>query len=47
MFIVAGNGEAGSTPGQLNKPAAVLAHAGLLWIADLGNHRIVTLPLAP
>ena len=29
----------------LNKPAAVLAHAGRLWIADLGNHRIVTVPL--
>ena len=25
----------------MNKPAAVLVHAGWLWIADLDNHRIV------
>jgi len=40
-----GTTESGSEPDQLAKPAAVLAHAGLLWIADLGNHRIVTIPL--
>ena len=42
---VAGTGEAGSGPSELNRPAAVLAHAGLLWIADLDNHRISVLPL--
>ena len=41
MSVVAGTGEAGSGPGMLNKPAAVLVHDGLLWIADLENHRIV------
>ena len=30
---------------QLNKPAAVLVHAGHLWIADLDNHRIAVVPL--
>lgn len=34
-------GEAGSDATHLNKPAAVLVHAGWLWIADLDNHRIV------
>ena len=37
---VAGTGEAGLRPDQLNKPAAVLIHDGYLWIADLNNHRI-------
>ena len=40
-----GTTEEGMAEGQLRKPAAVLAHAGRLWIADLGNHRIVTVPL--
>lgn len=40
-----GTTEAGAAEGKLRKPAAVLAHAGRLWIADLGNHRIVTVPL--
>jgi DNA-binding beta-propeller fold protein YncE len=40
-----GGPEPGSGEGQLRKPAAVLAHAGRLWIADLGNHRIVTVTL--
>jgi hypothetical protein len=31
--------------GRLNRPAAVLAQQDTLWIADLGNHRIVTVPL--
>jgi len=47
VYVVAGTGEAGSGPDQLNKPAAVLVHDGLLWIADLGNHRILTVPVAP
>jgi len=47
VSAVAGTGEAGGGPDQLNKPAAVLVHDGLLWIADLENHRILTLPLAP
>ncbi len=37
-----GTGQPGSEPGQLRKPAAVLIHSGYLWIADLGNHRILT-----
>lgn len=40
-----GTTEAGLGTAQLNKPAAVLAHAGRLWIADLGNHRVVTIPI--
>lgn len=40
-----GTPEEGVGEGKLHKPAAVLAHAGRLWIADLGNHRIVTVPL--
>jgi len=47
LSVVAGTGEAGSGPDQLNKPAAVLVHDGLLWIADLGHHRILTVPVAP
>jgi hypothetical protein len=42
---VFGTGQKGAGPDQLNKPAAVLVHAGQLWIADLDNHRIVTVPL--
>lgn len=45
MEIVAGTGVAGIAPNMLNKPAAVLVHDGLLWIADLDNHRISTFPL--
>jgi hypothetical protein len=33
----------GSGPGQLKKPAAVLIHSGYLWIADLENHRVLTI----
>ena len=40
-----GTTEKGLGAGRLNKPAAVLAHAGRLWIADLANHRIVSVPL--
>lgn len=39
---VCGTGEPGSSPGQLNRPAAVLVHDERLWVADLDNHRIVT-----
>ena len=42
---VAGTGEKGSSPTQLNRPAAVLVHAGHLWVADLDNHRIAVVPL--
>jgi len=38
--VVAGLGEAGPGLLELNKPAAVLVHAGYLWIADLDNHQI-------
>ncbi len=43
--IVGGTGSAGSTPEELNRPAAVLAHGPNLWIADLDNHRITVVPL--
>ncbi len=42
---VAGTGEKGSAESQLDKPAAVLVHAGHLWIADLDNHRVTVVPL--
>jgi DNA-binding beta-propeller fold protein YncE len=42
---VFGTGQKGAGADQLNKPAAVLVHAGHLWIADLDNHRIVVVPL--
>jgi DNA-binding beta-propeller fold protein YncE len=38
-------GEAGSDAAHLNRPAAVLVHAGWLWIADLDNHRICAVAL--
>ena len=41
----AGSGEKGSGPQQLSRPAAVLVHAGHLWVADLDNHRIAVVPL--
>lgn len=40
-----GTGEEGSQVNQLNKPAAVLVHAGYLWIADLNNHQIKAVKL--
>jgi len=40
-----GTGEAGTDRHELNRPAAVLVHAGHLWIADLDNHQIKILPL--
>jgi streptogramin lyase len=42
---VAGTGQPGAGAGELNRPAAVLVHAGHLWIADLENHRIAVVPL--
>jgi hypothetical protein len=42
---VAGTGQPGNHPQALNRPAAVLVHAGWLWIADLDNHRISAVPL--
>jgi hypothetical protein len=46
VSVFAGTGEPGPAAAQLNRPAAVLVHAGRLWIADLDNHRIVVVPLA-
>jgi DNA-binding beta-propeller fold protein YncE len=37
---IAGTGKIGNGLEELNKPAAVLVHAGYLWIADLNNHQI-------
>lgn len=42
---VAGTGIEGNGILELNKPAAVLLHAGYLWIADLNNHQIKVLEL--
>jgi hypothetical protein len=41
IIRICGTGEPGTGPGQLRKPAAVLIHSGYLWIADLGNHRVL------
>lgn len=43
--VVCGNGKPGSKVEQLNKPAAVLVHAGHLWITDLNNHQIKAMKL--
>lgn len=45
ITVLAGTGVAGSGPEELDMPAAVLVHDGLLWIADLNNHRISVLEL--
>lgn len=42
---IAGTGKLGHGLLELNKPAAVLVHAGYLWIADLNNHQIKVLEL--
>ncbi len=42
---IAGTGKLGHKLWELNKPAAVLVHAGYLWIADLNNHQIKVLKL--
>lgn len=39
-------GDVGSDDRHLNRPAAVLVHAGWLWIADLDNHRITAVPVS-
>jgi sugar lactone lactonase YvrE len=46
VATVAGvEGRPGGDASHLNRPAAVLVHAGWLWIADLDNHRICAVPL--
>jgi hypothetical protein len=47
VTTVAGvEGQPGTDAKHLKRPAAVLAHAGWLWIADLDNHRICAVALA-
>ncbi|MDY0082671.1 MAG: SMP-30/gluconolactonase/LRE family protein [Ignavibacteriaceae bacterium] len=45
VTTIAGTGKAGSDLNELNRPSAVLVHAGYLWIADLDNHQIKVLKL--
>ncbi len=46
VTTVAGvDGQPGNDASHLNRPAAVLVHAGWLWIADLDNHRLCAVPL--
>ena len=45
VSTLCGTGEEGTNVEQLNKPAAVLVHAGYLWIADLNNHQIKAIKL--
>jgi DNA-binding beta-propeller fold protein YncE len=45
VSTLCGTGEAGSNVDQLNKPAALLLHAGYLWIADLNNHQVKAIKL--
>lgn len=45
VATLCGTTEKGLGEGRLHRPAAVLAQQDVLWIADLGNHRIVTVPL--
>lgn len=40
--VICGSVEEGNDDSHLRKPAAVLVHAGRIWIADLGNNRIVS-----
>ena len=42
---IAGSGNVGTGLTELNKPAAVLVHAGYIWVADLNNHQIKIIPL--
>ncbi|MDX2444517.1 MAG: SMP-30/gluconolactonase/LRE family protein [Bacteroidales bacterium] len=42
---IAGTGKPGTDLANLNKPAAVLVHAGYIWVADLNNHQIKVIPL--
>jgi DNA-binding beta-propeller fold protein YncE len=41
-----GTGKHGTLEHELNRPAAVLVHAGHLWIADLDNHQVKVLSLS-
>jgi len=43
--LVAGTGIAGPAPREVDSPAALLFHADRLWVADLGNHRILAITL--
>ncbi len=45
VSTICGTTEKGDGGGQLQKPAALLFDGERLWIADMGNHRIVTCPL--
>ena len=45
IMVLAGTGHKGNQINELNKPAAVLVHQNILWIADLDNHQIKTLTL--
>ena len=47
LRVLFGVGVAGPEPERLNRPAAVLVHAGLLWIADLDNNQVKALPYRP
>ncbi len=44
---VLGTGQPGAGGARLNRPAAVLIHDGLLWIADLDNHQVKAIPWPP
>ncbi len=45
ITAIAGTGKPGTGLEDLNKPAAVLVHAGYLWVADLNNHQLKIIPL--
>jgi hypothetical protein len=47
MSIVCGTTEKGIGEGKLSKPAAVLVSQEKIWVADLGNHRIVNVGIPP
>ena len=42
--VICGSVNEGNDANHLKKPAAVLVHAGYIWIADLGNNRITVVP---
>ncbi len=42
---VCGSTEKGIGNGKISKPAAVLVKDNKIWIADLGNHRIVNVDI--
>ena len=45
VSTVCGTSEKGIGNGKISKPAAVLVHNNKIWIADLGNHRIVNVDI--